>query len=162
MGKILRKFIYLFFAVCSSLVYVSCDETECTESSIVEFSGNFYRKRNNAAYTDTLAIYGIKAPNDSLLVDTVAIKGIALPLKYAGTETTFVFDFINRAKAGFVRDTVSVFHQNNVHFISDACGCTMFFTIDSIAYTRHKIDSIAINSKDVINEPKENIQLFFQ
>ena len=162
MGKILKKIAPFLLITCLSLGFMACDETECTESTVVEFNGNFYRKRDNTAYTDTLSIYGINAPNDSILKDTAAIKTITLPLKLTDTETAFLFDFVNRAKASFIKDTISIFHQNNVHFISDACGCAMFFSIDSIAYTRHKIDSIAINSKDVINEPQENIQLFFR
>lgn len=162
MGKFLKIISYLLLTGCFSFSFIACDETECTESTVVEFYGNFYNVRDNTVYTDTLAIYGIGAPNDSLLIDSMSIKSISLPLKLTDTETSFVFDFINRAKAAIVRDTVFVYHQNNVHFISDACGCVMFFSIDSIAYTKHKIDSIAINLKDVINEPQENIQLFFR
>ncbi|MCL1943441.1 MAG: DUF6452 family protein [Candidatus Azobacteroides sp.] len=144
--------------VCSSLFF-GCGETECSESTTTALYANFYQKSDNASHADTLFVYGLG--NDSLLYDSVRTATLTLPLRLKENTTAYVFKFITRSATEVVNDTVTFIHQNNEHFISASCGCAMFYTIDTVIYTRRHIDSIAVNNKAIVNEPRENIRIFF-
>lgn len=61
-----------------------------------------------------------------------------------------------------LRDTLTYFYHSSVHFISNACGFTHFYHIDSMEATRHLIDSFAINERDVTDKASDrHVTLYF-
>ena len=48
-------------------------------------------------------------------------------------------------------DTITFYYQRNRQFLSNACGFTYFYTIDSVLSTRHIIDSLHITNNTVTN-----------
>ncbi|MCD7973561.1 MAG: DUF6452 family protein [Candidatus Azobacteroides sp.] len=153
------KIQYIILIGLIATLFFSCGDTECSESTNATLAAVFYIDEDNISSGDSLLVYGLH--NDSLLIKVSTPTIINFPLKLEEHTTSFVFDFTGDLQVDLVKDTVRFFHQNSPHFISEACGCAMFYTIDSIRYTRHKIDSIAVVNKDIINEELENIQIFF-
>ncbi len=156
----IKKVLQVIFIACVPVIlfcFISgCGgETECEESTITSLYANFYQKGTLATYTDSLAVHGFQ--NDSLLYDTANIKSLTLILKLNSDTTIYVLDFLTKGK-----DTITFVHENSPHYISETCGCTMFYNIDSVIYTSHYIDSLSVINKNIINEPRENIQLFFR
>lgn len=59
-------------------------------------------------------------------------------------------------------DTLTFFYTSSVHFISNNCGYTNYFNIDSVHVTKHVLDSAAIIKREVTSDQsKRNILLYF-
>jgi hypothetical protein len=87
-------------------------------------------------------------------------NGSVYPLLNPDTNVQRYAIQFDSAQVGF--DTFTLFYNTNLHFISNACGYTFFYNIDSISTTRHVIDSFWINDAAVTNEAgKVNLSLFF-
>jgi len=163
MGKVLKSlpfWVILTFFITSLM---SCDETECTDSTTVILRGGLYNSDLTKYSPDTVSLYA-KRPfkDDSLLIDTsLIINPLELPLRISGDTSTYIINFINRLEDENRSDTIHFVHQNKEHFISEACGCVMYHIMDTVIYTRNKIRSISIANKDVTNEEQENIQIYF-
>lgn len=87
-----------------------------------------------------LVLYGM-GREDSLLYQGVSAQQVSLPLNPYMDSTRFV---IQPDSSVAVQDTLTVIYQPNRHFVSAGCGFTYFFALDSIRYTRHLIDSVAL------------------
>ena len=51
----------------------------------------------------------------------------------------------------FYYDTLTFFYERKLQFISNACGYTYFYNIDSVHTTHHNVDSIHILNTSVTN-----------
>jgi hypothetical protein len=64
-----------------------------------------------------------------------------------------------------VIDTLRFFYGRRLQFLSNACGYTYFFTLDSIHFTKNTIDTILIVNHDVTTDantkPYEHVQIVF-
>lgn len=49
-------------------------------------------------------------------------------------------------------DTITFYYTANVHFISNACGYTYYYTLQQIKSTNHYIDSISLINNSVTQE----------
>lgn len=60
-------------------------------------------------------------------------------------------------------DTLKFYYRRKLQFLSNACGFTHFYTLDSVVNTRYQIDSVKITNADVDQNAssRENIQIFF-
>jgi hypothetical protein len=59
-------------------------------------------------------------------------------------------------------DTLTFFYTSSVHFISNNCGYTNYFYIDSVHVTKHVLDSAAIFKREVTSDQStRNILLYF-
>ena len=61
----------------------------------------------------------------------------------------------------FALDTLTFYYQRNQQFISNACGFTYFYTLDSVHTTKHNIDSAHITNTSVTNNVNtKQLQIF--
>jgi len=161
MGKILTKSgLLLLFA----LFLVSCNEDGCTETTDVNMNVNFYSASTRNAFTiDTLSVLGIGQPKDSLLYDkSTSVKTIALPLHINDSTTAYLLKYGKSNGASVaLTDTIRVFHQNRSQFISKECGCSVFATIDSVRFTRHRLDTVVVVNREITNQYTEHVQILF-
>ena len=49
-------------------------------------------------------------------------------------------------------DTLTFFYQRNLKFLSNACGFTYFYTLDSVHTSHHIIDSVHLLNPSVTND----------
>ena len=93
---------------------------------------------------------------DSVICDTNYLYGSAkLPLRPDSTHTDFVISY------GGKTDTLTVLHDNDMQFISLACGCFVFHTIESTRHTRHFIDSVDIYNSAVTTATDTHLKVYF-
>lgn len=60
-------------------------------------------------------------------------------------------------------DTITLYYSSRVHFISNNCGYTYYFTLNNINTTRNSIDSFALLNNDVTNgSSASNVILYFR
>ncbi|MBS1643694.1 MAG: hypothetical protein JST36_01525 [Bacteroidetes bacterium] len=65
--------------------------------------------------------------------------------------------------ANAMQDTLSFYYQRQLHFLSNACGYTYFYHLDSIQSTRNAIDSIRLEAADVTNDANvEHLKIIFK
>ncbi len=55
-------------------------------------------------------------------------------------------------KTGASFDTMSFFYKRKLQFLSNACGYTDFYSIDSVHTTQHHVDSVIITNTSVTND----------
>ena len=99
-----------------------------------------------------VSIYGIGS--DSLLADSSSVSTAYLPLKKDSDSSLYVIAYDGAA------DTLTVVYELQETFISLACGCAVFATIDTLLYTKEKIDSVKINNSNVTTQKETHITLF--
>lgn len=59
-------------------------------------------------------------------------------------------------------DTLTYFYHSSVHFISNACGFTHYYQLDSLQTTHHLIDSTVISQREVTDKASDrHINLYF-
>lgn len=62
----------------------------------------------------------------------------------------------------FEADTITIYYKPSLHFISNACGYTYYYRIDSVNGTRNVLDSVFILNDAVTNEAStRHIGLYF-
>ena len=111
------------------------------------------------------------ADTGSAILDTALIKPLFLPLTDGGVQyyyglATRSADFslslsqvadssrwvIRPDSAADVQDTLTIFYQRQLRFLSNACGYTNFYNLDRVSTTHYAIDSAIINRSDVTND----------
>lgn len=103
---------------------------------------------------DTLIVQG--CGSDTVLYNTNAsITSILLPLRQDANMTQYTLFFNQKY------DTLTIFHTNNMQFISLACGCVVYHTIDSVRVTA-RIDSAQIINSAVERVLQDNIKIHLQ
>ena len=63
--------------------------------------------------------------------------------------------------AKYSADTITFLYQRSLKFLSNACGYTYFYSLDSVITTHHIIDSVHILNKSVTNNVNtKHLQIF--
>ncbi|MGL4993786.1 MAG: DUF6452 family protein [Bacteroidales bacterium] len=143
---------------------VGCGNEGCQETISVNARCSFYKKSNNKSFSfDSITVYGVGAPDDSLLYNRSTSQSyVKLPLKKFTEESSYVFHF-QGAESEIIdkKDTVTFYYKNQSYFISEDCGTVVHHLVDSVIYTRHYIDSLIIAKQSIINLDEENLLLLF-
>lgn len=104
---------------------------------------------------DNVSVTGI--PGDSVLYDRVKkVHTLQLPLRPDTNVTTFRIDWHQMS------DTIFIRHLNDYKYISFACGCYVYYVIDSVWSSHHFIENFYITDSDVQDKDTENIRLSVQ
>ena len=160
--KVLSKSILLYaFAIPLLAAIVSCsEEPDCSMTERPLLVCNLYtiNPESQLAEDYTLDFLTVTAAGtDSVIINQeTEVHTLRLPLRYAENSTKLVFRY-----NGTRVDTLTVFHSNTPYFISMDCGYQMQQAVDSIRYTRVRLDSIYISNVEVNSNGTENIKLFY-
>ena len=144
-----------------SLLLLSCEpDTECRTANnigvqivfaIDSLQGDTLPVR--VSQIDSISVRGIG--NDSLLYDNQKrLSSIFLPLRTDNNLTAYAI------QAYDATDTLYIYHDNNVNFISLACGCFVFHTITNVDATHRLIDSLTILNATIENYKQDNLRLY--
>ena len=61
-----------------------------------------------------------------------------------------------------LEDTLTFYYQRQLHFLSNACGYTNFYNLDSVKTTRHAMDSVQVMRPDITTDVNvENLRIFY-
>ena len=148
-------------------------DTECRQNTAiymqVVFTGDSLRQSTDSARLaldstamDTIrfsTITGMQirgVGRDSIICDsTSTISKAKLPLRPDTTITSF------ELKYNGLTDTLNIFHQNDMQFISLACGCFVYHIIDGFSFTHAFIDSCDIKNSAVTTASEDHLQVYF-
>lgn len=141
-----------------------CTE-ECTDNQNALPLAGYYSSvaPTQTVSVDSLEIYGVGAPGDSILVeDSSARSSVYLPFRIDSDTTTYVFRPITEAaKAADVRDTVRFIYSREPHFVNTACGVSYIFKMRAIECRGEVIDSVTCPGGEITNANRENLHIYF-
>lgn len=142
----MRKIIPLILF--SILLLAACSSIDCPLNNTVYTK---YKLAGNVTtLKDTLTIStNIAEGSDSVLINKdVSVDSFSLPISYERAEDVFYFEIKDTNRVTTI-DTITVAKENKPHFESIDCNPSIFHTITGVKYTHNRIDSIAINNKNV-------------
>ena len=138
------------------IVFNSCNQNLCEESTDVNFIIGFYTIDDGKArdsVVNNLTIYGV-GREDSLLYNQAVARKITLPLSLVSDTSRFIFQIDGS-------DDLCVFEYTRfVRLISHDCGFITELDIQDFEYTKTNIDSAAIIHSKVTNFEEEHIKIF--
>jgi hypothetical protein len=61
-----------------------------------------------------------------------------------------------------IEDTLTFYYQTELHFLSNSCGYTNFYNLQSVTTTKHAIDSAIIIHPDITTDANvENLSIYY-
>lgn len=127
----------------AGVLLAACSSVDCPLNNTVYT--NYKLMGTVTTLPDTLTITTTRTDGyDSVLINRqVNTDSFSLPMSYGRAADT-LYIHVNA-----LVDTLRIEKTNTPHFESVDCGVAYFHTITGVQYTRHAIDSIVINHKDV-------------
>lgn len=161
MGKILTR---LLLCLAAATAVAACNTAGCTDNQNSLPLAGFYGSDGKSVSIDSLAVWGVGAPGDSLLLspDTQASQ-LYLPLRSSAKSTAFCFAYrLEGLDYPELQDTLTLHYSTTPWFISEDCGAGYRYTIRRLEVTRHLIDSVAILDSLVTNIDHEILKIYFR
>lgn len=151
-----------------ALLAGGCSGNECYENHSALPLASFYEATTmQPVMVQGLEIYGIGAPNDSVLYKTGNLSQAYLPFRIWEDSTQYVFKYVGAVSDDIdypveaPADTITFRYKPKEWFESPACGAMYFFDMKEVTHTDLLIDSIAYNEV-ITNENVTNIKIFFR
>lgn len=151
-------------AAFAALLAAGCSTEECTDNQnslplAVFWTSDALPKETSL---DSVTVYGIGAPGDSLLADSAAsLDFIYLPFRIDQPRTVYVIEYLQSRYAG-VRDTIDFRYSIVPHFVSAACGAVYYYDDIEIRHTTNRIDSVICPDGRITNANISNIDIFLK
>ena len=146
---------------------VSCSSSGCSDNrSSIPLAGFYSYGSHKAITLDSLEIFGIGAPGDSMLLTSgKSATQVYLPLRANRDDVTFEIKYTEKVLAQYgVFDRISIGYTTIPYFASEECGAMYRYRITSIDHTRNILDSVAVTAPDsvITNVDIESMQLYFR
>lgn len=141
-----------------AVVTTSCNNDNCIGNSTGIPLAGFYRD-DKAVTINNLTVYGIGAPNDSLIINKESAKNVYLPLRLSTSSCKYVFNYNTE---GLSNDTLTLDYDAIPYFESHECGAMYNFRITSMEHTTHAIDSVIIPEPLITNADIVSIKIYVQ
>lgn len=158
-----RKIDMLIF--CPTLLLLcGCAASECLDNQNSRPNAVFLASGGEnpgvMVKVDSLTVYGIGAPGDSMLVTYRSLSGITLPFRIGAGETRYVFRYGKSETAP--RDTLTFSYESIPEFVSEACGAIYAFDDVKVKTTTWAIDSVVCPWSKINNIERDYIQIYFK
>lgn len=162
-GRIINKQMKQAFVICAffigvfSLLFLlnACNKnTTCLTPKIVNLRSGFYVKNNENIIKDTLLnnsniIFG---KQNQFFINFKSTNKFALPLAQNKDTVTLLFQPDSSNFDIQTIDSIHIYYERNLHYISVACGYETYFTLKKIETTHIQIDTVLIQKVLVDND----------
>lgn len=111
--------------------------------------------KTNMSQWDSVQIRGVECDT----VPYIEVKNqskLWLPLRVDTAVTTYQILWHEQL------DFITIYHTNDRQFISNACGCIVYHTIDTVLFGGVFIDSVEVLNTIVSGTTEENILLYLR
>ncbi len=136
----------------------SCNNDNCIgNGSSIPLAG-FYDGDKQVSISN-LTVYGIGAPNDSVIIDNTSASSVYLPLRLSTGSCSYVFNYNTE---DVENDTITLSYDAIPFFQSHECGAMYNFKITSTEHTRNAIDSVRIPDPMITNADVVSIKIYVQ
>lgn len=154
------KVLILFFLSLGTVYSCSDDPCRLETQSLLSLEVNVIDTNlTKINFADSLAIYS-PSWTDSIHFSEENSKNIvSFMLSPTDSITTIIFT----AKNDTLKDTLYIYHQNNVKFLSTECGFVVDYKIDTTQtwHTWNLIDSTFVVKDKITTDEKGLIQIYF-
>ncbi len=147
--------------------FIACNNDECYDNRNALPLAGFYAyttEKEGAVTIDSISVYGIGAPGDSILIDSArSVSQVYLPFRIDSDRTTYVIHYLQKAlNPAFKHDTITFYYDTEARFVSAACGASYLYTIRDIATTHYQIDSVVCPLGYIDNANSQNLKIYFR
>lgn len=154
-------------AVIAAAALPSCSSSGCSDNrSSLPLAGFYSYATHESISLDSLRVFGVGAPGDSLLMDSgQRASEVYLPLRPDREDVTFEIQYTETALAERgISDLITISYTSFPYFASEECGAMYRYRITSVAHTAMILDSVAVTAPDsvITNIDVESMQLFFR
>ncbi|RYE20704.1 MAG: hypothetical protein EOP51_17295 [Sphingobacteriales bacterium] len=167
----IRRFYTLIAAVFISVCWLSCDRQKdpCLQPVRASLHIGVYKtveSDTGIVALDSLLPNVIVGVVDSPAYFMYAVKNVnkidsvvLSPMK----DSTSIFIQADSARTSvFDKDTITFYYTRNLHFISNACGYTTYYTISDLKYTVNNIDSVKLINGNVSTDANiEHVKIYY-
>lgn len=147
-------------------VTVGCSTSECYDNKNSLPLAGFYSSQDfpTAISLDSISIYGVGAPGDSVLVDSVrTLSEVYLPFRIDQNSTTYQIFYLGGIPGKYgMFDEITFNYEIIPMFVSSACGTVYYYKMTSIEHTDNFIDSVICPTGQITNANIENLKIYFQ
>lgn len=147
-------------------VAAACSGDECLDNKNSLPLAGFYSSGENpqAITIDSLSIFGIGAPGDSILHDSVrSLSQSYLPFRIDQGETRYVIRYLSGLLGVYrIADTITFRYDIVPWFVSSACGAVYNYKMTEIQTTHNIIDSVTCPGNEITNANIENLKIYFR
>jgi hypothetical protein len=140
------------------LLFFSCAPQTCYENTDAMVNASFYLYSTKKILApDSLTIYGVNMEANKLFDKLKGVTVANLPLDASTSSCIYVI------RINDTSDTVNFVYYSFPHLISKECGYSFFHNLvpDSLIYTKHIIDSIAVIRSSITPSNEENIRIYY-
>lgn len=145
---------------------VACNNSECYDNKNSLPLAGFYSSDSipRAISLDSITIYGLGAPGDSILQDSVrGLSQTYLPFRIDQESTTYVIRYLSGLAGIYhIADTITFDYTINPWFVSAACGVIYEYKMNNIETTHYMIDSVTCPKGTITNENTQNLRIYFR
>jgi len=156
----MKKIRNILLIVGISIYIFSCTSDECVldsetylklEINIVDT--NLVKK----GFLDSLSIYSPFWTDSIHSTSTGASGNILLSLSPDDDSTTIIVTSEHEPE----KDTLILYHQKELVFLSPECGFIYTFTINDTSYTKHLIDSVKLINNELTIDEEGSVEIYF-
>ena len=146
----------LSIAVLCLGIICGCSSMGCDNNrNSIPMAGFYDYKTKESLNVRGMAVSGVGAPNDSLLLDPArSAHQVYLPFRGNKTETSFLFS------SGNVADVVTFKYESFPYFDGEECGAMWRYKITEVEFSGELLDSISVVDADITNIERERIMIF--
>jgi hypothetical protein len=152
------KYLPIFFI---TLIFISCGDDICTSDTeslinaeIIVVDTNLI----NGKYLDSLSFYSPEWPDSIHYWEDGSENSFFFMLSPNDTSTTIILS----SKHEVLKDTIQIFHQNELFFLSE-CGFILNYKINSLSFitdTTNLIDSIYLVQDEITNDENGHVKIY--
>ncbi len=157
-------FVAILCVVALLFLPVACNTEACLDrkSSIMTVDFRAYGDTALAVRVDSLSVYGIGQPTDSLLLDRASVSSFQATLRSDKDTTQYVlyYDQYN-LNPRYSRDTLTFIYHAYVQFETAECGAIYVYVIDEFRYTTWQIIQAEMRTPEIDNREIENVRLYY-
>lgn len=146
----------LLASLAAVVLLSACSGDGCTNNqNSIPMAGFYDYVSREPISISGLAVSGVGAPNDSLLLEpSTSAHQVYLPFRGAESSTEFYFAL------GEFADVVTFNYEAYPYFAGEECGAMWRYRITSVEHAGFIIDSIAVTDSLITNIERERIMIF--
>lgn len=104
-------------------------------------------------------IVGYSETNQVIYIGTKNVKDFYMQLSPIKDSVKW---FITPDSTAVALDTITMYYQRNLVFLSKSCGYTHNYVINNVKYTTNRIDSVIINNGNIDGKSDvQNVKVFY-
>jgi hypothetical protein len=147
----------LFGAACTN-------KSVCLEPQTVALRGGFYYSNSDSTISlkDSFVVNAniYFGQGNSYFNNLKNASKFSVTLSTISDSSLIIFQSDSSNFMAETFDTIRAYHENELNFISVACGYQFYHQINKITYTKHSIDTIYLNNTRVNNDVnKEHLKI---